>query len=107
MLPQCKLHVCLRNNAKVFHRVVAHIQDSVLFQQKEQIHLLAHRFQVLLFYREPFFQVLDNFIEGQMIPSELARISIHVNSQLLPTYALNDILIAHPCPAAISRFSFQ
>ncbi|KAF3442344.1 hypothetical protein FNV43_RR16260 [Rhamnella rubrinervis] len=54
-----------------------------------------------------FEQVLDNFIEGQMVPSELSRISIHVNSQLLPTYALNDILIAHPCPAAISRFSFR
>ncbi|XP_015899253.3 NADH kinase isoform X1 [Ziziphus jujuba] len=54
-----------------------------------------------------FEQVLDNVIEGRMLPSKLSRISILVNSQLLPTFALNDILIAHPCPAAVSRFSFR
>ncbi|KAJ7948805.1 NADH kinase [Quillaja saponaria] len=54
-----------------------------------------------------FEQILDGILEGQTIPSILTRISIHVNSELLPTYALNDILVAHPCPAALSRFSFK
>ncbi|PQQ18703.1 hypothetical protein Pyn_30060 [Prunus yedoensis var. nudiflora] len=26
---------------------------------------------------------------------------------VLSTYALNDVLIAHPCPAAVSQFSFK
>ncbi|ONI12298.1 hypothetical protein PRUPE_4G156300 [Prunus persica] len=54
-----------------------------------------------------FEQVLDNILEGRTIPSKLTRISICVNSQVLSTYALNDVLIAHPCPAAVSQFSFK
>ncbi|TXG66657.1 hypothetical protein EZV62_007932 [Acer yangbiense] len=54
-----------------------------------------------------FEQVLDNILAGQIIPSKLSRIAVCVNSKLLPTFALNDILIAHPCPAAVSRFSFK
>ncbi|XP_074582662.1 putative NADH kinase isoform X2 [Curcuma longa] len=54
-----------------------------------------------------FEQVLDDVLEGRKQPSELARISIHVNGNLFPTYALNDILVAHPCPATVSRFSFR
>ncbi|KAK6270221.1 hypothetical protein POUND7_007326 [Theobroma cacao] len=54
-----------------------------------------------------FEQVLDSFLEGQTVPSKLSRISVSVNSKVLPTYALNDILIAHPCPATLSRFSFK
>ncbi|KAJ4836144.1 hypothetical protein Tsubulata_038854 [Turnera subulata] len=54
-----------------------------------------------------FEQVLDDILEGRKIPSGLSRISMSVKSQLLPTYALNDILMAHPCPAAVSRFSFK
>ncbi|ONI12300.1 hypothetical protein PRUPE_4G156300 [Prunus persica] len=52
-------------------------------------------------------EVLDNILEGRTIPSKLTRISICVNSQVLSTYALNDVLIAHPCPAAVSQFSFK
>ncbi|EOY13513.1 NAD(H) kinase 3 isoform 2 [Theobroma cacao] len=51
--------------------------------------------------------VLDSFLEGQTVPSKLSRISVSVNSKALPAYALNDILIAHPCPATLSRFSFK
>ncbi|KAK6934132.1 NAD kinase [Dillenia turbinata] len=53
-----------------------------------------------------FEQVLDNILEGRSSPSELSRMSICVNSKLLSTYALNDVLIAHPCPATVSWFSF-
>ncbi|XP_022735383.1 NADH kinase isoform X2 [Durio zibethinus] len=52
-------------------------------------------------------EVLDSFLEGQTVPSKLSRMSISVNSKSLSTYALNDILIAHPCPATVSRFSLR
>ncbi|XP_059662776.1 NADH kinase [Cornus florida] len=54
-----------------------------------------------------FEQILDGILEGRNLPSKLTRMSISVNSQLLSTYALNDVLIAHPCPATVSRFSFR
>ncbi|OVA14290.1 Inorganic polyphosphate/ATP-NAD kinase [Macleaya cordata] len=54
-----------------------------------------------------FEQVLDDILEGRKDPHELSRIAISVNSQVLSKYALNDILIAHPCPASASRFSFK
>ncbi|CAL1389872.1 unnamed protein product [Linum trigynum] len=54
-----------------------------------------------------FEQVLDDILDGRKQPSELLRMSIRVNSQLLSTFALNDILVAHPCPATVSRFSFR
>ncbi|MBA0549852.1 hypothetical protein Golob_020860 [Gossypium lobatum] len=53
------------------------------------------------------YTVLDGFLEDQIVPSKLSRISVSVNSKVLPTCALNDILIAHPCPATVSRFSFK
>ncbi|KAL2331287.1 hypothetical protein Fmac_018868 [Flemingia macrophylla] len=56
---------------------------------------------------ENFEQVLDGILEGQIVPSELTRIMISVNALHLSTYALNDVLIAHPCPASVSRFSFR
>lgn len=54
-----------------------------------------------------FEQVLDEILGGQTSSSELSRILIKLNDGQLPTYALNDILVAHPCPAAVSRFSFR
>ncbi|XP_061372939.1 NADH kinase isoform X2 [Gastrolobium bilobum] len=56
---------------------------------------------------ENFEQVLDGILEGQFVPSKLTRIMISVNALHLSTYALNDILVAHPCPASLSRFSFR
>lgn len=56
---------------------------------------------------ENFEEILDDILEGQSVPSKLSRISVSVNSKPLSTYALNDILIAHPCPATVSRFSFK
>ncbi|CAL9121120.1 unnamed protein product [Musa textilis] len=54
-----------------------------------------------------FEQVLDNILESYIQPSEISRLSITVNRHPFPTFALNDILIAHPCPAMVSRFSFR
>ncbi|XP_028763732.1 NADH kinase-like isoform X1 [Neltuma alba] len=56
---------------------------------------------------ENFEQVLNGILESQTVPSKLKRISISVNTRQLPTYALNDILVANPCPAALSAFSFR
>ncbi|KAL3503070.1 hypothetical protein ACH5RR_037519 [Cinchona calisaya] len=56
---------------------------------------------------ENFEQILDDIHENRTIPSEVARMTVHVNSEQLSTYALNDVLIAHPCPATVSRFSFR
>lgn len=64
-------------------------------------------YDVLLLQGKYIFQVLDSIIEGRRAPSQLSRMLIHLNSEQLPTYALNDILIAHPCPASVSRFSFK
>ncbi|KAK1292552.1 putative NADH kinase [Acorus calamus] len=55
---------------------------------------------------ENFEQVLDEILEGHRIPSELSRISITLNGVPLAN-PLNDVLIAHPCPATVSRFSFR
>ncbi|KAK3133142.1 hypothetical protein QOZ80_6AG0532900 [Eleusine coracana subsp. coracana] len=54
-----------------------------------------------------FEQVLDATLDGSRHPLELARISVKLNGIQLPTYALNDILVSHPCPASVSRFSFR
>ncbi|CAL0310203.1 unnamed protein product [Lupinus luteus] len=56
---------------------------------------------------ENFEQVLDSILEGQIVPSNLTRVITSVNAQRLSTYALNDILVAHPCPASLSRFSLR
>ncbi|XP_073303417.1 probable NADH kinase isoform X3 [Primulina huaijiensis] len=54
-----------------------------------------------------FEQILDEILENHYEPSELARMAISINSKLIPTSALNDVLLAHPCPATVSRFSFR
>ncbi|XP_076891307.1 NADH kinase-like [Bidens hawaiensis] len=54
-----------------------------------------------------FEQILNNILEGQTTASELSIMSIHVNSMPVSTCALNDILIADPCPASATRFSFR
>ncbi|GAB2234522.1 hypothetical protein Droror1_Dr00003777 [Drosera rotundifolia] len=51
-------------------------------------------------------KVVLQVFENRSVPSEISRISIHVNSQLLPTTALNDLLSAHRSPAVVSRFSY-
>ncbi|XP_072993391.1 probable NADH kinase isoform X1 [Typha latifolia] len=54
-----------------------------------------------------FEQVLDEILEGHKHPTELARLSVNLHGQQLSTFALNDILVSHPCPASVSRFSFR
>ncbi|KAF2585353.1 hypothetical protein F2Q70_00035750 [Brassica cretica] len=56
---------------------------------------------------ENFEQVLDDILFGRVVPSKVSRISVKLNSEPLLSHALNDILIAHPCPAAVSKLSFK
>ncbi|KAK4387157.1 putative NADH kinase [Sesamum angolense] len=54
-----------------------------------------------------FEQMLDDILENRSEPSELARIAVNLNSKPISTSALNDVLLAHPCPSRASRFSFR
>nr|CAD1834012.1 unnamed protein product [Ananas comosus var. bracteatus] len=56
---------------------------------------------------ENFEEVLDEILEGRKHPTELSRISVNLNGSRMPIFALNDILVSHPCPASVSRFSFR
>ncbi|KAK6132533.1 hypothetical protein DH2020_033742 [Rehmannia glutinosa] len=54
-----------------------------------------------------FEQMLEGILENRLEPSELARMAVSLNSKLISTSALNDVLLAHPCPSVVSRFSFR
>ncbi|XP_024394023.1 NADH kinase-like isoform X2 [Physcomitrium patens] len=56
---------------------------------------------------ENFEQMLDDILNGTMEPAEVTRIATFIDGVKIDTPALNDILIAHPSPAAISRCSFS
>lgn len=53
------------------------------------------------------YQILDDILDGSTKPVELTRISTFIDGVRIDAPALNDILIAHPNPAAISRCSFR
>ena len=57
---------------------------------------------------------LGNFAEGladiltaRWQPTELARLAVSLDDKLLPELALNDVLIAHDCPAATTRYLLE
>ena len=51
--------------------------------------------------------MLDDILDGIREPVELTRISTAIDGVRIDAPALNDVLIAHPNPAAISRCSFR
>lgn len=53
------------------------------------------------------YQILDDILHGSTKPVELTRISTFIDGVRMEAAALNDVLIAHPNPAAISRCSFR
>ncbi|KAI5077262.1 hypothetical protein GOP47_0007086 [Adiantum capillus-veneris] len=55
--------------------------------------------------KENFEHVLQEIQAQKRIPSHVHRISIRVNGSTLRSYALNDVLLAHPNPAAVTRCS--
>ncbi|KAH9543524.1 hypothetical protein CY35_13G069700 [Sphagnum magellanicum] len=54
-----------------------------------------------------FEQVLDEILEGTREPVKLRRISTFVDGIKVSSPALNDVLVAHPNPAAVSRCTFS
>ncbi len=54
--------------------------------------------------RKNFDRRLDAILNGKLKPKELARLQITLDEKPLPELALNDVLIAHDCPAATTRY---
>lgn len=50
---------------------------------------------------------LDAYLAGKIIAQSVARIEVKLNGQKLEVCALNDILIANACPAAMTRYEIQ
>ncbi|KAJ7546021.1 hypothetical protein O6H91_08G020400 [Diphasiastrum complanatum] len=75
--------------------------------QIEQFDATRSRGFLCLATAENFGEVLDEILEDKRHSMELKRISVSSNgSQILPP-ALNDVLLAHPNPASVSRCSFR
>lgn len=54
--------------------------------------------------RSDFDRRLDEILYENLRPQKLARLAISLDGKLLPELALNDVLIAHKCPAATTRY---
>jgi NAD+ kinase len=54
--------------------------------------------------RSDFDKKLDDILRDNLRPKKLARLAVSVGKRLLPEFALNDVLIAHKCPAATTRY---
>ncbi|KAH7423164.1 hypothetical protein KP509_12G042300 [Ceratopteris richardii] len=57
--------------------------------------------------KDTFEHVLEEVLARKRKPSLLPRISACLNGELITTYALNDVLLAHPNPAAVTRCTFR
>jgi NAD+ kinase len=53
---------------------------------------------------ESFSTRLSGFLCGQWKPTKLTRLAVTLDGKRLPELALNDVLIAHDCPAATTRY---
>lgn len=54
--------------------------------------------------RKNFSARLDAILSGKWKPKELARLQVALDEKPLPELALNDVLIAHECPASTTRY---
>jgi NAD+ kinase len=54
--------------------------------------------------RAVFPATLDAILAGRLRPVELARLALRIDGRRLPEPALNDVLVAHPIPAATTRY---
>ena len=57
--------------------------------------------------RSDFNIKFSQIINDQWKPSDIARLSVELDGEILPEHALNDVLIAHDCPAATTRYIIQ
>lgn len=55
-------------------------------------------------HRQNFAAKLAAALNGQWRPTKLTRLAVTLDTQRLPELALNDVLIAHDCPAATTRY---
>ena len=52
-------------------------------------------------------RVLDAALRGETKPTRLARIRTRINGREIEELALNDVLVSHPSPASVSRYSVR
>lgn len=57
--------------------------------------------------RENFADRLDAILTLKWRPVELARLQVTLDGKTLPELALNDVLVAHYCPAATTRYLIE
>jgi NAD+ kinase len=55
-------------------------------------------------HRASFTRVLDAILTGRRKPVPVARLRLRLDGQDLAVRALNDVLVAHSCPAATTRY---
>lgn len=58
-------------------------------------------------HRGNFAKRLADILAGRWQPTKLARLAVTLDDKLLPELALNDVLIAHDCPAATTRYLIE
>ncbi|KAL2631941.1 hypothetical protein R1flu_016627 [Riccia fluitans] len=54
-----------------------------------------------------FEQILDDILDGKKKPLELSRLNTRIDGEDYSYPALNDVLLSHPNPAAVSRCSYS
>ena len=58
-------------------------------------------------HRGNFAQRFADILAARWKPTELARLSVLLDDKPIPELALNDVLIAHDCPAATTRYLIE
>lgn len=58
-------------------------------------------------HRKNFAQRFEAILRGDWQQTRLARLAIFIDEKQIPELALNDVLIAHDCPAATTRYILQ
>lgn len=58
-------------------------------------------------HRGNFTERLADILAGRWQPTKLARLAVKLDDKRLPELALNDVLIAHDCPAATTRYLIE
>ncbi len=58
-------------------------------------------------HRGNFAEGLADILAARWKPTELARLAVSLDDQPIPELALNDVLIAHDCPAATTRYLIE
>ena len=57
--------------------------------------------------RNNFAERMTDILEARWQPTKLTRLAVTLDNQWLPEQALNDVLIAHDCPAATTRYILE